>query len=82
MSKEKFIVPSTEEIKKLLSVATNDAAMADKTIGALLGMKLVDSFLPKVKGEPDWDYKGLKQFFHENGIETSDTFAEAMNKLK
>lgn len=82
MSTEKFIAPSTEEVKKLLSIAINDAAMAEETIGALLGMKFIDSLLPKIKGEPDWDYKGLKQFFHENGIETSDTFAEAMNKLK
>lgn len=82
MNTEKIVSPTTDEVKKLLAVAINDKVIGEKTIGALLGMKLVESTMPKFNNEPDWDYKGLRQFFLEHGIESSDTIEEALKKLK
>lgn len=82
MSDKKTIVPSKEDVKKLLTFAMNDQITHMKTVGELLGMKLIDSLMPKIKGEPEWGYDGLKKFFDESGINSSDTFMEALEKLK
>ncbi len=82
MKNEKVIVPATEEVKKLLEVAMDDKIIHLQTIGELLGMKWVDSLLPKIKGEPEWGYEGLKAFLADHGIEGSDSFKEALAKLR
>lgn len=82
MSNEKTIVPSKEDVKKLLAIAMNDQFTHMKTVGELIGMKWVDSLMPKIKGGPEWGYDGLKNFFDEYGIESSATFEEALEKLR
>lgn len=82
MSVEKMILPSKGEVIKLLAIAMNDQTIHMQTIGELLGMKWADSLLPKIKGEPEWGCDELKKFFDEAGINGSDTFVEALEKLK
>jgi len=81
MSSEKIIMPSKEDVRKLLMFAMNDKVTHMQTIGDILGMKWVDSLLPKIKGEPEWGYDGLKKFFDEAGMDGSDTIMEALEKL-
>ena len=75
-------IPSKVEVEKLLEIAMNDKIINMETIGELLGMKWVDSLMPKIKGESEWDYEGLKIFFIEHSIEGSDSFKNALDKLK
>lgn len=75
-------IPSKVEVEKLLEIAMNDKIINMETIGELLGMKWVDSLMPKIKGEPEWGYEGLKIFFIEHSIEGSDSFKNALDKLK
>ena len=82
MDNEKIIMPTKEEVEKLLTVAMNDKGNHMQTVGELLGMKLIDLLLPNIRGGPEWDYYGLRIFFDENGIASSDTFEEALKKLK
>lgn len=82
MSKEKVVVPTTEEVMKLLEVAIDDKILHLQTIDELLGMKWVDSFLPPFKGVPEWGYEGLKVFLADHGIEGSESLNEALSKLK
>ncbi len=81
MSKEKVVVHSTEEVVKLLTIAMDDNIIHMETIGELLGMKWVDSLLPKFNNEPEWGYEGLRKFFVDNGIEFSSTLKSALEKL-
>ena len=82
MDEKRIIVPTKEEIRKLLNIINNDNIIHIKTVGELLGMKLTDSLVPQIKGEPEWGYDGLKKFFLDNGIDFTDTLKEAENKLK
>lgn len=82
MNDNKIVVPTKEEVKKLIRIAMDDSIIHIQTIGELLGMKLVDSLLPIIKGEPEWGFDGLKVFFNEQGINGTDTFEEALKKLK
>ena len=82
MNNEKIAVPSKEEVKTLLVFAMNDKNIHMETIGELLGMKLVDTLLPKFKNEPEWGYEGLRLFFNERGINGQNTFEEALEKLQ
>ena len=82
MSDKSVAIPSKAEVEKLLEIAMNDRIINIETIGELLGMKWVDSLMPKIKGEPEWGYEGLKIFFIEHGIEGSDSFKNALDKLK
>lgn len=82
MSDKTIAIPSEAEVKKLLEIAMNDKIIHMESVGELLGMKWVDSLLPKIKGEPEWGYEGLKKFFNYHGIEGSDSFTEALGKLK
>ena len=75
-------IPSKVEVEKLLEIAMNDKIINMETIGELLGMKWVDSLMPKIKGESEWEYEGLKIFFIEHSIEGSDSFKNALDKLK
>lgn len=75
-------MPSKEDVKKLITFTMNAHIIHMKTVDELLGMKWVDSLLPKNKEEPEWGYDGLKKFFDEFGIKGSDTFKEALEKLK
>ncbi len=78
MKDEKIIIPLKEEVKTLLGVAKNNRL---SQIGDVLGMKLLDLQLPKFDGEPNWNFNGLRKFFEEFGIATSDTIDEAIVKL-
>ena len=82
MSDKIIAIPSEAEVKKLLEIAMNDKIIHMESVGELLGMKWVDSLLPKIKGEPEWGYEGLTKFFIDHGIEGSDSFTEALGKLK
>ena len=54
MSDEKIIIPTKEAVQKLLAYESEHKIVGIQTIGELLGMKLVDSLLPKIKGESAW----------------------------
>lgn len=82
MSDEKIIVPPKEAVQKLLAYEIENKIVGIQTIGELLGMKFVDSLLPKIKGEPAWGYEGLRVFCADNGIEAKDTLEEALRKLQ
>ena len=82
MNGEEILIPTKEEVENLLRFAMDSKLVQIETIGELIGMKWSDSLMPKIKGEPDWDYEGLKQFFISNGIGSSDTFEVALEKLK
>lgn len=82
MSDKSVAIPSKAEVEKLLEIAMNDRIINIETIGELLGMKWVDSLMPKIKGEPEWGFEGLKIFFIEHGIEGADSFKKALDKLK
>lgn len=82
MTAEKIIMPSKEDVIRLLSFAAKDNITHMTTVNELLGMKLVDSWLPKTEAEPEWGFEGLKQFFMEHKIEGTDTFEDALLKLK
>ena len=82
MAEEHIVVPTKDQVKVLLNVALQTCKIDHiDTIGALLGMKLVDSFLPKFPNEPEWGYEGLKKFCEDNGLDNSDTLIEALQKL-
>ena len=82
MSDERIIVPTKEAVQKLLAYEIENKIVGIQTIGELLGMKLVDSLLPKIKGEPAWGYEGLRAFCVDNGINAKDTLEEALRKLQ
>ena len=81
MCKENIIIPTKEEVIVLLNIAKIDKSIHMHTISELLGMKWVDSLMPKIKGEPEWGYEGLRQFFIIHSIDGSYTFEEALEKL-
>ncbi len=81
MNNVKIVVPSTEDVKKLLVIAMNDKMLRLQNIGELLGMKWVDSLLPKCENEPEWGFEGLKIFFEKYEINGQDTFVDALKKL-
>ena len=81
MSENKVIIPTKEEVIALLTVAKNDKIIRMQTVSELLGMKWVDSLIPKIKGEPEWGYEGLREFFVNHSIDGSCTFGEALEKL-
>jgi hypothetical protein len=81
MRKNKTIIPTKEEVISLLNVAKSDKIIHMKTVNELLGMKWVDSHIPKIKGEPEWGYEGLREFFISHSIDGSCTFEEALEKL-
>ena len=82
MDSEKTAIPSKEEVITLLTTVLNNRTFSTQTIGGLLGMKQVDSWLPKTQNEPKWGYEGLKQFFKDNGIHYSYTLKETLKALK
>lgn len=81
MNNEEINIPSTEEVKKLIEAVMNDKIIHINSIGELLGMKWIDSFLPKLNIDPKWGYEGLRYFFIDHGIESSDSFESALKKL-
>ena len=80
--KETVVIPSKQEVKKLLTVAINDSGIHFESIGELLGLKWCDSLLPPIKGEPAWGYDGLVCFFNDHNIENSDSLKVALEKLQ
>lgn len=82
MSEEKIIIPTKEEVKKMLEYAINSDIIHYETMGELLGIKLTDSLLPNVKLGPEWGYEGLQEFYKIYGINGADTLKEALAKLK
>lgn len=82
MSEEKIVIPTKEEIKKMLEYAINSDIIHYDTMGELLGMKWTDSLLPNVNIDPQWGYEGLKEFYKAYGVNCTDTLAEALAKLK
>lgn len=81
MNKHNIIVPSKEEVQKLLQININSKLIKIDTVGELLGMKFVDSLLPKTQIEPEWGFDGLKLFFENHSINPSLSLQEALNKL-
>ena len=81
MSENKVIIPTKEEVITLLTVAKNDKIIRMQTVSEFLGTKWVDSFMPKIKGEPEWFYDGLREFFITHSIDGSYTIEEALEKL-
>lgn len=76
-----IIVPTKTEVKKLLTLMISRDFIKEQTVGELLGLKWVDSLMPKIKGEPEWGYEGLNQFFIDNDIASTCTLKEALDKL-
>ena len=54
MSEEKIIIPTKEEVKKMLEHAINGDIIHYETMGELLGRKLTDSLLPNMKTDSEW----------------------------
>ena len=81
MNKKEVIMPTKEEVIKLLEVAKNDDIIPIHSIGELIGMKWVDGLLPKIEGAPAWGYDGLVKFFKDYGIDNNDSFEEALKKI-
>ena len=82
MAEEKIVIPTKAQVEALLQAAIKTQHIDHmKTMGDLLGMKWVDSLLPKLPIEPEWDYYGLRQFCDENGISNTDTCEQALEKL-
>lgn len=82
MSDKKIIIPTKEEVKKMLEYAINSDIIPYETMGELLGMKWTDSLLSNVKIGPEWGYDGLLEFYKIYGINGTDTFKDALAKLK
>lgn len=82
MSESKIVIPSKDEIIKMLEYLITSNLNTYQNIGEILGTKLVEDKLPKMKGEPQWGYKGFKIFCKENNLLATDTLAEALKKLK
>ena len=82
MSEKKVVMPTKEEIKKMLEYAINGDIIHYDTMGELLGMKWTDSLLPNVNIGPQWGYEGLKEFYKAYGINCTGILAEALAKLK
>lgn len=76
--KNEIIIPTKEEVKQLLVLMIDSKFIQEQTVGDLLGLKLVDSLMPKIKGEPEWGYEGLNQFFIDNDIAPICTLKEAL----
>ncbi len=68
-----------EQVLSLLQIAKQYGK--PETVGGLIGMALIDSFLPKTKLDPDWDVEELKTFCVENGLEMKMSIAEAIEKI-
>lgn len=81
MNENEIILPSKEEVILLLNIAKNDKTLHMQTVNELLGMKWVDSPMPKTKGEPKWEYEGLRKFFINHSIDFSSTFEQALETL-
>jgi len=79
---DKIVIPSKKEVEKLLEIAIKDDALHIQTIGKLLGMKFMDLIMPVVEGEPEWNYYGLKEFFSQYEIESSDSLEIALSKIR
>lgn len=82
MREEKIIIPTKEEVKKMLEYAINSDIIHYETMGEILGMKWTDSLLPNVKLGPEWGYEGLQEFYKFYKINLTDTLKEALAKLK
>ena len=52
-----------------------------KTVGELLNMKLVDSFLPRTMLESDWSFTELKDFCEKNNLGPEMSITDAVNKI-
>ncbi|MBE6647456.1 MAG: hypothetical protein E7611_07475 [Ruminococcaceae bacterium] len=81
MMSNKIIMPTKEEVKILLSLMIENKFIYEQTVGELLGLKWVDSLMPKIKDEQEWGYEGLNQFFIDNDIAPTCTLKEALDKL-
>ena len=82
MNNNEIIIPTKEEVIKLLSTIIEDKTIHTETIGGLLGTKRIDSILPKTKNEPMWGYEGLYKFINSYQIKITDTLQDALDKLK
>ena len=83
MSEEKIIIPTKEEVKKMLEHAINSDIIHYETMGEMLGTRMIeDALLPNVKIGPECGYECLKDFYKAYGINCTDTLAEALAKLK
>lgn len=81
MVENEIVFPTKDEVIKLLTIAKNDGIIHIKSVGELLGMKWLDSLMPKIKGEPEWGFEGLSRFFAACDIETSCSLEDALKKL-
>ena len=82
MNKNEVIMPTKEDVIKLLMIAKDDNMIQSQTVGELLGMKMVDSFLPQIKSTPEWGFEGLSKFFNDYAIDDSFSIEEALERLK
>ena len=82
MKDNKVVIPTKEEIIVMLEFAIKSDLSTYQNIGEILGTKLVEDKLPKIKGEPQWGYEGFRIFCKENNLLPTDTLAEALKKLK
>lgn len=74
-------MPTKMEVIKLICLMIESPFINVQTVGDLLGLKWVDSLMPKIKGEPEWGYEGLNQFLIDNYIVPTCTLKEALDKL-
>ena len=81
MNKKETILPTKDEVVKLLNIAKNDDMLQLQTVGDLLGIKYTDSLMPKIKEAPEWGVEGLSEFFNGYDIDDSCSLEEALERL-
>jgi len=82
MNENKIIMPTKKEVSTMLDILIKSNLNLYQNIGEILGTKLIEDKLPKIKGEPQWGYEGFRIFCKENNLLPTDTLAEALKKLK
>lgn len=81
MKKKEIIMPTKDEVITLLKIAKGNNTIQLQTVGELRGMKYVDSFMPKIKGTPEWGFEGLSKFFNDYAIDDSFSIQDALERL-
>ena len=65
MNENKIIMPTKKEVIAMLDALIKLNLNLYQNIGEVLGVKLIEDRLPKMKGEPQWGYEGFKVFCKE-----------------
>ena len=81
MNKNEVIMPSKEEVIKLLDIAKNGNTIPMQTIGDLLAIKWADRLFSEIECTPVCGVEGLVEFFNDYGIDDSCSIEDALKKI-